>query len=79
MMAAGVRAWGVRRGEGGGIDNGVVIAPDGRRVGYGELVAREGGELQPATAWRVKDAAERRIIGRPRPRLPEQVPAKVTG
>ncbi len=79
LLAAAVRAWSLPSAEGCRIDNGVVIAPDGRRVRYGELVAREGGELQPATAWRVKDATERRIIGRSRPRLPEEVLAKVTG
>ena len=79
LLAAAVRAWELPTSQGCRIDNGLVIAPDGRRVRYGELVAREGGALAPATEWQVKQASERRIIGRSRPRLPQEVLAKVTG
>lgn len=79
LLAGAVTAWELPSADGCRVDDGVIIAPDGRRLRYGELVARYGSELRPATQWRVKEPAERRLIGRSRPRLIEEVRAKVTG
>ena len=79
LLAAAVKVWELPSDEGCRVDNGVVIAADGRRLRYGELVARFGADMAPAPQWRVKEASERRIIGRSRPRLASEVRAKVTG
>ncbi|MEY3712878.1 MAG: hypothetical protein RL321_498, partial [Pseudomonadota bacterium] len=79
LLAAAVRAWGLPSAEGCRVDNGVVIAADGQRLSYGDLVSRYGAEMTPASEWRVKEASERRIIGRSRPRLVAEVRGKVTG
>lgn len=58
-------------------DNGAVIAPDGRRLGYGELVAGEMLHVQAQAKSTLKDPAGYRIMGQPIPRV--DIPAKVTG
>jgi len=58
-------------------DNGAVIAPDGRRLGYGELVAGEMLHVQAQAKSALKDPAAYRVIGQPVPRV--DIPAKVTG
>jgi nicotinate dehydrogenase subunit B len=54
-----------------------VVAPDGRRFGYGELVAAELLHVQAAPQSRLKPPAEFKVMGRPIARL--DIPAKVTG
>ncbi|MBR1125974.1 xanthine dehydrogenase family protein molybdopterin-binding subunit [Bradyrhizobium lablabi] len=56
---------------------GAVIAPDGRRLGYGELVAGEMFHVQAQPKSRLKDPATYQVMGRPVPRV--DIPAKVTG
>ena len=58
-------------------DNGAVIAPDGRRLGYGDLVAGEMLHVQAQAKSKLKDPADYRIMGQPFQRV--DIPAKVTG
>ena len=58
-------------------ENSAVVAPDGRRFGYGELVAAELLHVQAAPQPPLKPPAEFKIMGRPIARL--DIPAKVTG
>jgi nicotinate dehydrogenase subunit B len=56
---------------------GAVIAPDGRRFGYGELVAGDMLHVQAQPASKLKDPATFRVMGQSLPRV--DIPAKVTG
>jgi nicotinate dehydrogenase subunit B len=58
-------------------EDGAVIAPDGRRIGYGELVAGDLLHAQAQPKSVLKDPASYKIVGRPMPRV--DIPAKVTG
>ena len=58
-------------------DNAVVIAPDGRRFGYGDLVAAEMLHVQAAPELRLKYPANFKIMGERIQRV--DIPAKVTG
>ncbi|WP_213290192.1 molybdopterin cofactor-binding domain-containing protein [Bradyrhizobium sp. sGM-13] len=58
-------------------ENGAVIAPDGKRLPYGELVAGEMLHVQAQPTSKLKDPATFKVIGRPVPRV--DIPAKVTG
>jgi nicotinate dehydrogenase subunit B len=58
-------------------ENAAVIAPDGRRLGYGELVAGEMLHVQAQARSTLKDPAAYRIMGQSIPRV--DIPAKVTG
>ncbi len=58
-------------------DNGAVIAPDGRRLGYGDLVAGEMLHVQAEAKSKLKHPADYRIMGQPFQRV--DIPAKVTG
>jgi nicotinate dehydrogenase subunit B len=57
--------------------NGAVIAPDGRRLGYGELVAADMLHVQAQAQSKLKDPATYKVMGEPVPRV--DIPAKVTG
>jgi nicotinate dehydrogenase subunit B len=54
-----------------------VIAPDGRKLGYGELVAGDMLHVQAQAKSKLKDPATYAIMGQPVPRV--DIPAKVTG
>jgi nicotinate dehydrogenase subunit B len=54
-----------------------VIAPDGRKLGYGELVAGDMLHVQAQATSKLKDPATYSIMGQPVPRV--DIPAKVTG
>ncbi|SDN82368.1 molybdopterin cofactor-binding domain-containing protein [Afipia sp. GAS231] len=54
-----------------------VIAPDGRKLGYGELVAGDLLHVQAQPKSKLKDPASYQIMGQPIPRV--DIPAKVTG
>src|SRR5258708_21385391 len=58
-------------------ENGAGISPDGKRLGYGELVAAGmlHGQAQPKS--KLKDPVTFTAMGQPRPR--GDIPAKVTG
>ncbi|WP_213772150.1 molybdopterin cofactor-binding domain-containing protein [Bradyrhizobium sp. dw_78] len=58
-------------------ENGAVIAPDGRRLGYGDLVAGDMLHVQAQPTSKLKDPASFGIMGQPVPRL--DIPNKVTG
>jgi nicotinate dehydrogenase subunit B len=58
-------------------ENGAVIAPDGRRFGYGDLVGAEMLHVQAQPTSKLKDPAAFKVMGRPVPRV--DIPAKVTG
>jgi nicotinate dehydrogenase subunit B len=58
-------------------ENGAVIAPDGRRLGYGELVAADMLHVQAQPTSKLKDPATYRVMGQPVLRV--DIPAKVTG
>jgi CO/xanthine dehydrogenase Mo-binding subunit len=54
-----------------------VIAPDGRRIGYGEIVAGTSLHVNAQPVSERIDAKVRRVVGKPYPRV--DIPAKVTG
>jgi nicotinate dehydrogenase subunit B len=58
-------------------ENGAVIAPDGRRFGYGDLVAGDVLHVQAQAKSRLKDPATYKVMGQSVPRV--DIPAKVTG
>jgi CO/xanthine dehydrogenase Mo-binding subunit len=58
-------------------DNGAVIAPDGKRLSYGELVSADMLHVQAQPKSRLKDPATFKVMGQPVPRV--DIPAKVTG
>ena len=58
-------------------ENGAVIAPDGQRFGYGELVAGDMLHVQAQPKSKLKDPATFKVMGQPVPRV--DIPAKVTG
>jgi CO/xanthine dehydrogenase Mo-binding subunit len=58
-------------------DNGAVIAPDGRRLPYGDLVAGDRLHVQAQPNSKLKDPATFKVMGQPIPRV--DIPAKVTG
>ncbi|SHH79918.1 xanthine dehydrogenase family protein molybdopterin-binding subunit [Bradyrhizobium erythrophlei] len=58
-------------------ENGAVISPDGRRLGYGELVAADMLHVQAQPKSKLKDPATFKVMGQPIPRV--DIPAKVTG
>lgn len=58
-------------------ENGVVIASDGRQLGYGDLVAGDMLHVQAQPKSKLKDPATFKVMGQPVPRV--DIPAKVTG
>jgi nicotinate dehydrogenase subunit B len=58
-------------------ENGAVIAPDGRRLGYGDLVANDTLHVQAQATSNLKNPATYRVMGQPVPRV--DIPAKATG
>jgi nicotinate dehydrogenase subunit B len=58
-------------------ENGAVIAPDGQRLTYGELVAVDMLHVQAQATSKLKDPAKYAVMGQPVPRV--DIPAKVTG
>jgi nicotinate dehydrogenase subunit B len=58
-------------------ENGAVIASDGRRLGYGELVGGDMLHVQAQPKSKLKDPATFKVMGQPVPRV--DIPAKVTG
>jgi nicotinate dehydrogenase subunit B len=58
-------------------DNGAVIAPDGQRLSYGELVAGDMLHVKAQATSKLKDPATFKVMGQPVPRV--DIPAKVTG
>jgi len=76
LVAQAAQRWGVAA-ELLKTDNGGVIAPDGGRLGYGELVAGEVLHVQAAAQSPLKDPSQYKIMGRRIQRV--DIPAKVTG
>ncbi len=58
-------------------ENGAVVAPDGRRFGFGELVSGEMLHVEAAPQSPLKDPHSYQIMNRPVQRV--DIPAKVTG
>jgi CO/xanthine dehydrogenase Mo-binding subunit len=58
-------------------ENGAVIAPDGQRLAYGDLVAGDMLHVQAQAKSTLKDPATYKVIGQPLQRV--DIPAKVTG
>jgi nicotinate dehydrogenase subunit B len=58
-------------------ENGAVIAPDGQRLHYGDLVAGDMLHVQAQAKSTLKDPATYKVMGQPVPRV--DIPAKVTG
>ena len=58
-------------------ENGAVIAPDGRKLSYGELVAADRLHVQAQPSSKLKDPAAFKVMGQSIPRV--DIPAKVTG
>ncbi len=63
--------------EGLRTENGAVIAPDGRRLDYGELVGTGMLHVQAQPKSQLKDPASFKVMGKSIPRV--DIPAKVTG
>jgi nicotinate dehydrogenase subunit B len=59
------------------VHDGIVQAPDGRKIGYGPLAAGLSLHVQAAPSDTLKDPAHYTLIGTPMPRV--DIPAKVTG
>ena len=59
------------------VSDGVISAPDGRKVGYGELAGEADLHREATAKVAPKPPAEHRIVGKAIPRL--DIPAKVTG
>jgi CO/xanthine dehydrogenase Mo-binding subunit len=58
-------------------ESGAVIAPDGRRLGYGELVAADMLHVQAQPKSKLNDPTSFKVMGQAVPRV--DIPAKVTG
>jgi CO/xanthine dehydrogenase Mo-binding subunit len=58
-------------------ERGAVIAPDGRRLSYGELASAELLKVAAKPQSRLKDPATHAVVGKSLPRV--DIPAKVTG
>jgi nicotinate dehydrogenase subunit B len=58
-------------------ESGAVIAPDGQRLGYGDLVADDMLHVQAQPKSKLKNPATYKVMGQPVPRV--DIPAKVTG
>jgi nicotinate dehydrogenase subunit B len=58
-------------------ENRAVIAPDGRRLGYGDLVAADMLHVQAQAQSKLKDPASYKVMGQSLKRV--DIPAKVTG
>jgi nicotinate dehydrogenase subunit B len=54
-----------------------VVAPNGQRLGYGDLVAGDMLHVQAEVKSNLKDPASYKVMGQPVPRV--DIPAKVTG
>ena len=59
------------------VTDGVIHAPDGRKVGYGELAAQADLKREATAKVRPKPPAQHKIVGKSAPR--RDIPAKVTG
>jgi nicotinate dehydrogenase subunit B len=59
------------------VSEGVIATPDGRKLGYGELVAELDLDREVTATVTPKPPARHTIVGRPVPR--RDIPAKVTG
>jgi nicotinate dehydrogenase subunit B len=58
-------------------ENGAVIAPDGQRLSYGELVAGDMLHVKAQATSKLKDPATFKVMGQPVSRV--DIPAKITG
>lgn len=58
-------------------ENGAVVAPDGKRLAYGDLVAAGMLHVQAQPKSKLKDFATFKVMGQSVPRV--DIPAKVTG
>jgi len=59
------------------VTDGVIHAPDGRKVGYGELAAQADLKREATAKVPPKPAGQHKIVGKSAPRI--DIPAKVTG
>ncbi|TFW28820.1 xanthine dehydrogenase family protein molybdopterin-binding subunit [Duganella callida] len=59
------------------VADGVITAPDGRRVGYGELLAGQQLHVRAQPQSTLIDPAQHRVVGKPLQRI--DIPAKVSG
>ncbi len=59
------------------VADGVITAPDGRKVAYGELAGEADLKREATAKVKAKLAAQHKIVGKPIQRL--DIPAKVTG
>ena len=59
------------------VEGGAVVAPDGKRIPYGELVAGQVLHVQAQPKSNLKDPRSYTIVGQSLPRV--DIPAKVTG
>jgi nicotinate dehydrogenase subunit B len=76
LIAAAAKRLGVAAGE-LKADNGAVVAPDGRRLRYGELASEGFLHVDAQPQSRLTEPGRHSVIGRDLPRV--DIPAKVTG
>ena len=76
LMAEAARRFGVMPDQ-LKTEDGAVIAPDGRQLRYGELVANERLHVEAQPQSPLKNPTSFKIMGKPLPRV--DIPAKVTG
>jgi CO/xanthine dehydrogenase Mo-binding subunit len=57
--------------------DGAAVAPDGRRLGYGELVSDQILHVRAQPASKLKDPASHAVVGKAMPRV--DIPGKLTG
>jgi isoquinoline 1-oxidoreductase beta subunit len=75
LVAAAMQEWGIGR-EGIRVENGEVLAPDGKRLAFGAL-ADAAGKLPVPKDVALKPASEFTLVGKPQKRL--DTPSKVDG
>ncbi|WP_443136669.1 molybdopterin cofactor-binding domain-containing protein [Methylobacterium sp. Leaf112] len=76
LVAAAARRWGIAP-EGLGLDNGAVMAPDGRRLPFADLIAEADLHVEATENTPVRNSKDHTVVGRALPRI--DIPGKVAG
>jgi nicotinate dehydrogenase subunit B len=76
LVAEAARRWNAAP-AGLAVENGTVVAPDGRRAAYAELVAGRDLHVAASPDTKLKDPGQFKLMNRPVRRV--DIPAKVTG
>lgn len=76
LIETAAKGWGVSKNACYAENGFVIHKPDGKKIGYGDLV-EEASKLKPPTDVKLKHRSEYKIIGKPLPR--QDTPSKVNG